>query len=58
MVMHSLGLGYLGGAIFLQVLVFSSILQRGYFRAVEANSAVLALEIILTFFTVIYFIYV
>ncbi|MGD6935108.1 MAG: hypothetical protein ACQCN5_12970 [Candidatus Bathyarchaeia archaeon] len=28
---HSLGLSCLGGAIFLQILVFSDIVSRGYF---------------------------
>jgi len=58
LVIHSLGLSCLGGAIFLQILVFSNILMQGYFRAVEPNSTILALEILLTVFTTIYFIYI
>ena len=57
LVVHSLGLGCLGGAIFLQILVFSNILMQGYFKAIETNPAILTLEISLTAFTVIYFIY-
>jgi hypothetical protein len=55
---HSLGLSCLGGAIFLQVLVFSDILQRGYFRAVEGNLAILSFEILLTAFALVYFVYI
>ncbi|MEM3566224.1 MAG: hypothetical protein QXK18_05070 [Candidatus Bathyarchaeia archaeon] len=54
---HSLGLSCLGGAIFLQILVFMDILQHGYFMAVENNPAILTFEIVLTFFALIYFIY-
>ncbi|MEM2768271.1 MAG: hypothetical protein QXQ47_08210 [Candidatus Bathyarchaeia archaeon] len=57
-IIHSLGLSCLGGAIFLQILVFMDILQRGYFMAVESNSTVLTFEIFLTFFALIYFVYV
>ncbi len=56
-VLNSLGLSCLGGAIFLQILVFSTILSQGYFRAVETNPTVLTLEISLTVFSAIYFIY-
>ena len=55
---HTLGLSCLGGAIFLQILVFADILQRGYFMAVEKNPAILAFEIALTAFALIYFIYI
>jgi hypothetical protein len=55
---HSLGLSCLGGAIFLQILVFTDILQNGYFMAVENNPAILTFEIVLTAFTLIYFIYI
>ncbi|HMK95613.1 MAG TPA: hypothetical protein VK536_09480 [Candidatus Limnocylindrales bacterium] len=58
LVIHSLGLSCLGGAIFLQILVFSDITLQGYFRAVETNSTVLAIEVTLTFFAVVYFLYV
>ncbi|MEM3752769.1 MAG: hypothetical protein QXM65_07490 [Candidatus Bathyarchaeia archaeon] len=54
---HSLGLSCLGGAIFLQILVFTDIMQHGYFMAVENNPAILTFEIVLTFFALIYFIY-
>jgi hypothetical protein len=57
LVVHSLGLSCLGGAIFLQILVFSDILTQGYFNAVETNSTILALEIFLTAFTAVYFLY-
>jgi membrane protein implicated in regulation of membrane protease activity len=58
LVIHSLGLSCLGGAIFLQILVFSAILTQGYFKAVETSPSILSLEMILTAFTAIYFIYV
>ena len=56
--LHSLGLSCLGGAIFLQILVFTDILQQGYFMAVENNPAILTFEVVLTFFALIYFIYI
>jgi hypothetical protein len=55
---HTLGLSCLGGAIFLQILVFTDILQHGYFMAVENNPAILIFEILLTVFALIYFIYI
>jgi len=55
---HSLGLSCLGGAIFLQILVFMDILQHGYFTAVENNPTILIFEIVLTAFALIYFIYI
>jgi len=58
MLFHTLGLSCLGGAIFLQILVFTDIAQQGYFIAVENNPAVLTLEILLTAFALIYFIYI
>jgi len=57
LIINSLGLSCLGGAIFLQILVFSDILMQGYFRAVETNPAILMLEITLTAFTAVYFLY-
>jgi hypothetical protein len=57
LLLHSLGLSCLGGAIFLQVLVFTDILQHGYFMAVENNPAILTFEIGLTALALIYFIY-
>jgi hypothetical protein len=54
---HSMGLSCLGGAIFLQILVFADILQHGYFMAVENNPAILIFEIILTAFAFIYFVF-
>jgi hypothetical protein len=47
----------LGGAIFLQILVFSNILEQGYFKAVEGSPLILTTEIALTIFTAIYFLY-
>jgi hypothetical protein len=55
---HVLGLGCLGGAIILQTFVFTSIAQQGYFTAVEQNPVILGFEVILTAFTIIYFIYI
>jgi len=54
---HTLGLSCLGGAIFLQILVFTDILQNGYFMAVENNPIILTLEVALTAFALIYFVY-
>jgi hypothetical protein len=47
----------MGGAIFLQIIVFSNIAGQGYFKAIETNNVILSLEIILTAFTAVYFIY-
>jgi hypothetical protein len=55
---HVAGLSCLGGAIFLQLLVFADILANGYFMAVEKNPAILSFEIILTVFSAIYFAYI
>jgi hypothetical protein len=55
---HSLGFSCIGGAIFLQILVFADIFQNGYFMAVEQNPAILLFEIVLTAFALIYFIYI
>jgi len=52
---HTLGLSCLGGAIFLQLLVFTDIVERGYFTAVENNPAILCFEVLLTMFAAIYF---
>jgi hypothetical protein len=42
----------------LQILVFTDILQHGYFMAVEKNPAILTLEMLLTSFSLVYFIYI
>jgi hypothetical protein len=55
---HSLGLSCLGGAIFLQILVFTDIFQHGYFMAVENNPTILGFEITLTAFALVYFVYI
>ncbi len=55
---HTLGLSCIGGAIFLQILVFTGIAQQGYFTAVEQNPLILTCEVALTVFAAIYFIYV
>ena len=55
---HTLGLSCLVGAIFLQTLVFTDILQHGYFMAAENNPTILIFEVVLTFFALIYFIYI
>jgi hypothetical protein len=57
LIVHCIGLSCLGGAIFLQILVFSNILGQGYFRAVETNPSILGVEVFLTAFTAVYFIY-
>jgi hypothetical protein len=55
---HTVGLSCIGGAIFLQILVFTDILTNGYFTAVEHNFAILGFEILLTVFSFVYFIYI
>lgn len=54
LVFHSLGLSCLGGAVFLQILVFKDIMQQGYFLGVEKNPVILQFEVALTIFAVIY----
>ena len=58
LVIHNIGLSCLGGAIFLQILVFAAIAQNGYFMAIEQNLSILALEVVLTVFSLVYFIYI
>lgn len=55
---HTLGLSCLGGAIFLQALVFSGIVEQGYFMATEKNMMILSFEVVLTLFAIIYFVYI
>ena len=55
---HTLGLSCVGGAIFLQALVFSGIVQQGYFMAIERNMMILSFEVVLTAFAIIYFVYI
>jgi hypothetical protein len=55
---NSLGYSCLGGAVLLQILVFTDIIHHGYFMAVERNPAILYFEITLTAFALIYFIYI
>jgi hypothetical protein len=55
---HSLGLSCLGAAIFLEIIVFTGIIQHGYFMAVENNPAILSFEVILVSFSAIYFVYI
>jgi hypothetical protein len=57
-IFHTLGLSCIGGAIFLQILVFTDILTNGYFMAVEHNLAILSFEVLLTAFSFMYFIYI
>jgi hypothetical protein len=55
---HSLGLGCLSSAIFLQMLVFWDIAQTGMFTATEQNQLILSFEIFLTVFALVYFVYI
>ncbi len=48
----------MGGAIFLQVLVFSGIVGQGYFVAIEKNVVILGFEVGLTVFAIVYFVYI
>jgi len=52
-----LGMSCLGGAIFLQILVFTDIVHYGYFMAIESNPVISCFEIIMTAFATIYFAY-
>ena len=54
---HSLGLGCVSSAIFLQILVFWDISSTGFFKATEQNQTILSFEIFLTFFALVYFVY-
>jgi hypothetical protein len=54
---HCLGISCLAGAVFLQVLVFLEISSQGFFIGVEKNLLILNVELIVTFFCVIYFLY-
>jgi len=56
-VFHGFGLSCLAGAVILQVLVFFDIGVQGYFFAVERNQVILGAEILLSGFTVAYFVY-
>lgn len=53
---HTLGISCLGGAVFLEALVFSDILHHGYFRA-TAEPFILPLELLLTIYAAIYLVY-
>jgi len=57
LIFHSIGLSCLGGAVFLQILVFKDIVQQGYFVGIEKNPVVLQLEVALTVFAVVYLIH-
>ena len=57
-IFHTLGLSCVGGAIFLQAIVFSGIIQQGYFMAIEQNMTILSFEVVLTVFAIIYFVYI
>jgi hypothetical protein len=43
--LHLFGLSCLGGAVFLELLVLSDIIRRGYFLGVEPNLAVALFEV-------------
>lgn len=57
LVLHSLGLSSLGGALFLQASVFGGIIQSGYFRGIEQNPVALYSEVALTAIGIAYFAY-
>ena len=42
----------------MQILVFADILANGYFMAVENNPAILTFEVLLTAFSLAYFVYI
>jgi hypothetical protein len=55
---HALGVAGLGSAVFLQLLMLLTIGAEGYFKAYEHNPVILGAELSLSFFTVIYYVYV
>lgn len=57
LVFHTIGLSCLGGAVFLQILVFKDIVQQGYFMGIEKNPIILQLEVALTVFAVVYLVH-
>ena len=54
---HTLGISCLGGAVFIEALVFTDILQQGYFYAIETGPFILTLELLLTIYAAIYLVY-
>ena len=54
---HGLGIGCLGSAVVLQILVFWSIFETGVFMATEQNQTVLSIELFLSIFALAYFVY-
>lgn len=54
-ILHLAGISILGGAVFIQSLVFSFITVTGRFTAVEPNLIVLAAEDILLVSAVVYY---
>lgn len=54
-IFHIAGLSAIGGAIFLQIIVFASILQQGIFIGSESNIIILASEVALATFSVFYY---
>jgi len=55
---HSIGISCLAGAVFLEFLVFMGISSQGVFMGVEKNPFILNAEIGVTFFCLIYLVYV
>ena len=55
--LHFLGLSSLGSALFLQSIVFASILRSGYFIGIEQNRTILLSELTLTCFGIAYLAY-
>lgn len=56
-ILHSLGLGILGGSIFMQILLFMNILQYGKVISVEPNTTILLVEIVFAIFGAVYLAY-
>jgi len=54
---HLLGISVLGGALFLESLVFFDIAAYGRFLAVEHNPLVLGVEVFFTLFACVYWLY-
>lgn len=57
LILHLLGLSCIGGAIFLQYLVFADIMVNGYFYGVERNLVVLMAEFMLLCYAAAYYVH-
>lgn len=54
---HALGVGSIASLIFLQFLVLTDIMQKGYFLAYEGNPIILWFEIFFAIYAFIFFLF-